>query len=559
MLVKRSIGLAFRFCLAFTLALLCDNGAVAWESAHGDRDNSGFVNVTTAPAGAGSISVPGLGAFSPGAGPVIAPDGTVYLATRQGKLIALDADGKLLWFNPFIQGQSVVASPAVGSDGSIYVIGVSRKRDPSGDPSKVTINSTLHRFAKSGALLAQISFPAHGGMGPAAASPPNVLNVDGGDVIIVPTLYAATPKSRPMVRLIAFTPEGQVLDDAVVRPLAADVTGSVDWGPLVDIIPHANYTPPKANDLMDVPPMPGVAIGIDSGAPLVAVSDHEKELVGYRFANGLFTEVFRKRQGFFVRTPPVISGTRVLIGLQETGDPKTIGGLFSTTFSANRSTKIDNIQATHASPTRLADGRIVLVGTRGQVTVIDGNKVVGTKSSPGRSMASAAASRTHFFVSSEDAFTTFDAKTLAEVSRVDWVGGGLHPPAIGPKGHVYAIASNILFVFPPKFPFGSTIQQPQSGLTIAPNPQPAAAQEKEYKPPMTTGGNRLFACEELDQDDCGKGDHTDISLAWCQKQGYPKVKDYDVDSEKVKAETLDGRFCSRSKCKVFEQIVCANN
>ena len=39
-------------------------------------------------------------------------------------------------------------------------------------------------------------------------------------------------------------------------------------------------------------------------------------------------------------------------------------------------------------------------------------------------------------------------------------------------------------------------------------------------------GLALFACEELDQDDCGKGDHKDISLAWCQKQGYTKVMDY---------------------------------
>ena len=32
-----------------------------------------------------------------------------------------------------------------------------------------------------------------------------------------------------------------------------------------------------------------------------------------------------------------------------------------------------------------------------------------------------------------------------------------------------------------------------------------------------------------------------------------------VDSKKVKAETLDGLYCSRNKCKVFEQIICANN
>jgi len=65
-----------------------------------------------------------------------------------------------------------------------------------------------------------------------------------------------------------------------------------------------------------------------------------------------------------------------------------------------------------------------------------------------------------------------------------------------------------------------------------------------------------IACEELDQDDCGKGDHKEISLAWCQKEGYPKVKDYDVDSKKVKAETLDGRYCSKNKCKVFDTIAC---
>ncbi|MEP6941287.1 MAG: hypothetical protein ABI981_00010 [Betaproteobacteria bacterium] len=38
---------------------------------------------------------------------------------------------------------------------------------------------------------------------------------------------------------------------------------------------------------------------------------------------------------------------------------------------------------------------------------------------------------------------------LATLQSFDWVRGGTSPPAIGPKGQVYAIASNILFVFPP--------------------------------------------------------------------------------------------------------------
>jgi hypothetical protein len=156
---------------------------------------------------------------------------------------------------------------------------------------------------------------------------------------------------------------------------------------------------------------------------------------------------------------------------------------------------------------------------------------------------------------------TYEADSLREVSRVDWVGGGLNPPAIGPKGHVYAIASNILFVFPPpiKKPF-TVVNQAPGGQTAAANPGTGAKpQAQSYKPPMTAGGNRLFACEELDQDDCGKGDHRTIATAFCKKQGFAGAGKVDVDSKKVKAETLDGRFCSRNKCKVFEEISCANN
>jgi hypothetical protein len=36
----------------------------------------------------------------------------------------------------------------------------------------------------------------------------------------------------------------------------------------------------------------------------------------------------------------------------------------------------------------------------------------------------------------------------------------------------------------------------------------------------------------------------------------PHFTGYDVDSRKVKAETLDGRLCTKKKCKVFDRIVC---
>jgi hypothetical protein len=226
--------------------------------------------------------------------------------------------------------------------------------------------------------------------------------------------------------------------------------------------------------------------------------------------------------------------------------------------NGNKIAPVALVTTTQAAPTRMADGRVAVVDGFGNVVILKDGKPFNGMGGAGRSIASAAASRTHLFVSGEDGFVTYDANSLAEVGRIDLVGGGLNPPAIGPKGHVYAIASNILFVFPPPKLGNVTILQPQSGVTVATNPEPAATnpQEKIYDPPLTTNGNRLFACEELDQDDCGKGDHKDISLAWCEKEGYPKVKDYDVDSKKVKAETLDGRFCSKNKCKVFEEISC---
>ncbi|HEV8391877.1 MAG TPA: hypothetical protein VGQ35_18640 [Dongiaceae bacterium] len=86
---------------------------------------------------------------------------------------------------------------------------------------------------------------------------------------------------------------------------------------------------------------------------------------------------------------------------------------------------------------------------------------------------------------------------------------------------------------------------------------PTRPRSQTYEPPLTTNGNRLFACQELDGDDCDKGDYKKISLAWCRKQGYPTVNDYDVDHERIKAETLDRRYCSKKKCKVFDWIDCA--
>jgi hypothetical protein len=67
----------------------------------------------------------------------------------------------------------------------------------------------------------------------------------------------------------------------------------------------------------------------------------------------------------------------------------------------------------------------------------------------GETHTAIASSYTHFYVSMSDALLTFKNPEFLLAGRFDWIGGGQNPPAIGPKGHVYAIANNVIHVFPP--------------------------------------------------------------------------------------------------------------
>lgn len=50
--------------------------------------------------------------------PALAPDGMIYQATFDGKLLAVTPDGKIKW--TFKAGREIKSSPAIGNDGTIY-------------------------------------------------------------------------------------------------------------------------------------------------------------------------------------------------------------------------------------------------------------------------------------------------------------------------------------------------------------------------------------------------------------------------------------------------------
>jgi outer membrane protein assembly factor BamB len=116
--------------------------ASTWDHFHGDAANSGFADVPTLPANRASAIVPNIGTYGPGAGPVIGPDGTVYLGDEGGVLRAFHADGSFYWQRTL--GESIKASPVVDADGSIYVVGIGTYLDHRVNPAVTRFTSTLY-------------------------------------------------------------------------------------------------------------------------------------------------------------------------------------------------------------------------------------------------------------------------------------------------------------------------------------------------------------------------------------------------------------------------------
>jgi hypothetical protein len=89
----------------------------AWESAHSDSANTGFVMVATAPAQHPPQTQP-LGSIAPGANPVVGPNGDVYIGNLEGELRAFHADGTPYWTRKLnsLHG-GIFAAPVVGADG----------------------------------------------------------------------------------------------------------------------------------------------------------------------------------------------------------------------------------------------------------------------------------------------------------------------------------------------------------------------------------------------------------------------------------------------------------
>jgi outer membrane protein assembly factor BamB len=466
-----------------------------WDHAHGDATGSGFADVATLPALRPSATVPGLGSFAPGAGPVIGPDGTVYLGNQQGDLIALHADGSPYWKrNLGPPSQSILASPVVDTDGSIYVLGVRSYTDHRVNPAVQRSETRLHHFLPGGGLAWVSLLPSHYPSVPARAdngastASPNIWREGTDTAILVPAIYRGAASKD--VRLLAFSSGGSLIVDKLIGAVVPQTFGSAGvpsyWavgcgltgiGCLVPPFTfcHGVYSPGPPDALPEglAIPLPSVAIFTyaGGGTPWIIATDQAHSIVGWTFSTTQgFIERFRKSlSGVVTLAPPMVMpdahsivGTMEMRFDDECGFQTTGGHI---TFSGPNSIPVNDVSsATFAAVSRTADGRLIVTHELGFDVLRNGTKLQDV-SYPGQTIAPAAVSRTHIYISTAGSMRSYDVDTLAKVGEVNWFGGGQSGPAIGSSGQVYALASNILFIWPgPNCPRGACVSaSPVSG------------------------------------------------------------------------------------------------
>jgi len=575
---QRCFAVVLRFVkypwVATVAALIATLGAApaaAWQTAHGRPDNSGFEDVETLPALQPLPTSPRIGRIASGAGPVVAGDGTVYVADSRGTLTAFAADGTPGWHRDIAGGQAIMSSPAIGHDGAIYVIGSARMRDSRANPPTDYYVMELHKFSAGGAYLWHKPLPnAAGGLTPGA--PVNIWWNGNADILFVPTI---SNNGNYITNLQAYTEDGFLIANQQVSTFVPTVTGGDDgWlrvGCMLftfDLLciefhpaPAKAKRPPHRlpDDMARL--FPAVAIHAGSGDPVIMMSDGMRELAGFAFTGSSFVEKFRvsSEMPIMTSTPVAWPDGHAMISTatSEKNQPPEGATLYAGT---NMTTLKGAGPYSFAPATLVGNSRYAIVHRYGGVSISRGTDIIASADLPGESVVPAAASRTHFFVSTVDGLHTFNINTYKEVASFSWKNGGASPPVIGPQGHVYAIAGNRLYVFPPATaPQAAATEtdnsQPDSGTA---NSTPANGARQRFKPPLTASGNRLFACEKLDGEDCGKGDYRSIAQAFCKAQGFAEATGFNVDSKKLTAETLDGQFCTKKKCKVFDRIECGN-
>lgn len=287
-----------------------------------------------------------------------------------------------------------------------------------GPAGEVVYDSMLQKFTKTGDPVFGVQFPEHQALPGAshgdANAAPNILRINGEDIVLALALYWTD------WHLVAFSStNGQVLADTVIvhhtggeviqAPFCAGCGGF--WhdllcgGAIGFCVPSEPFHCTDFSMCLpdDSGPRPGIAVWQDphpqGSLPTVVVSDGNQDTVGYVFdpVQG-FTESFRVHDGDSKGTSPpmVLADGHSAVG--KTRDDRGVVTLARPNPLPQGQLGTGRILAVDATPTQLADGRVVVVerhrnNARMSVLSRAVNQSTSTENRlMGDSMASAAAS-----------------------------------------------------------------------------------------------------------------------------------------------------------------------
>ena len=451
----------FTVCLALLLAAPLH--AQTWTRAHGGPDQASFNDVATDPIDDRTPvqHIPLQGPFAPGAAVVVADRGTAYVATLDGTLVVVPFNGPLTKFpHP---GRFAYTAPLVGADASVYLATSDRFGLPPARDHRTT-HAWLDRYDPAGNLQWERALPKHN-LTSGAAMALNTVGTGASEAILV---AAREPLSNgsAQVNLVGFDRAGnQLFNQNVGGSPPGDVTGggfttdefciataifgTIIWYPPCELqeIPE----PPNPDLFLPADYMRGFPIGIAIAANnTIVVSDGYRGIRGYSFTPGSgIIKTFDKIDFRDLTTAPaILPSQRSVYGVAESriafsGPSQEHVADILHDPNGDKDQRVSII----ATPTRLADGRVLTIGFDGKMTIVT-NVVPSPDRLNGEAQTAAAvaASRNVIYVSVRNALLSFDAATGKKLATFALVGG-LYPPAIGNDGRVFVLTDTELLIF----------------------------------------------------------------------------------------------------------------
>lgn len=418
-----------------------------WRFFHGNLSSQGYLPVESGFALSSAwITRPyKITSASPVIGTDIEGKDIIYIGTVDGELVAINANnGSERWRRSFASGDQIVhiaSSPAVSSNGNVYVISSQRSANR-------RFRSALHKVDGFGRIRWSFAFADDG----FTSGAPKILNW-GGDTLIFIYLTAVVDDD-PQGELVVLRDNGKTVD-----MLDRKALGRCDWGSadqharsedvfdslsaLAEFIFEDPAETGNGGDrLPDIFVDPTPAVFADRKLPLIAIADNLCNIGAYEWNNEL-SVVWRDFHPFEKHSSTALLSNGLMVFGRQDGkalayDMET--GVKLWEHDAGRPVLATPAAIPEKNIVIIAKDRIEILGQQNGTLVYDGEL---PRKFPliGQTFASPVVTENCIYVSTT-AMLTFSHDLSTRSQDTHFRGNGLASIAVANNGAVYAVADD---------------------------------------------------------------------------------------------------------------------